>query len=315
MARPSKTLARSVPEGLRRAVIDLHGEAGEGWLGRLPETLGGCARRWGLGLGEAFEGASYSYVVAATRADGARAVLKLGFPGRALTLEAAALRHFGGRGAARLLEADEEAGALLIQRLEPGTPLAGLANAVRDEEATEAAASVMLELWRPAPVRHDFPTAADWAGGFQRLRKRFGGGCGPLPEELVAGAEALFSQLLDSSAEPVLLHADLHHGNILDAGGGRRLAIDPQGLVGERAYEAGALLRNPLPQLFRMRRPVEVLSRRLDTLAAALKLERARLRAWGLAQAVLSAWWMIEDHGAGWEPQIEVARLLAATHE
>jgi streptomycin 6-kinase len=304
-----------IPESLRRAVTDLHGRAGADWLGRLPETLDACARRWGLELGRPFEGASYNYVARATRADGTRAVLKLGFPGRSLVSEAAALRHFDGRGAARLLEADEAAGALLVECLEPGTPLAGLANEARDEEATATAAAVMRELWRPAPARHDFPTAAGWAEGFGRLRGRFGGGCGPLPEELVVKAEALFAELLDSAAEPVLLHADLHHGNILSAGRGRWLAVDPQGLLAEPAYEVGALLRNPLPQLFEMRRPVEVLSRRLDTLAAALGLGRARLRGWGLAQAVLSAWWMIEDHGAGWESQIEVARLLAATRE
>jgi streptomycin 6-kinase len=305
----------SVPEGLRRAVIDLHGRAGEEWLGRLPETLARCARAWSLELGGAVGPATYAYLRAAARADGSRAVLKVGFPGRALRLEAAALRHFGGRGAARLLEADVEAGALLVERVEPGTPLADLADEARDEEATVAAAALMRELWRPAPARHDFPAAADWAEGFARLRARFGCGCGPLPGALVAEAEALFRELLDSAGEPVLLHADLHHGNILAAGRGRWLAVDPQGLIGEPACEVGALLRNPLPRLFAASRPVELLSRRLDTLAAALGLGRARLRAWAVAQAVLSAWWNIEDHGAGWEPSIECARLLLATKE
>lgn len=304
-----------VPVNLRRAVTDLHGPAGARWLSRLPETLAACAERWSLELGRAFEPASYNYVVAAARADGTRAALKVGFPGRALAREAEALRLFGGRGCARLLESDVEAGALLIERVEPGTPLGGLADGAGDEEATAAAAGVMRDLWRPAPAAHDFPTAADWATGFGRLRGRFGGGCGPLPEDLVAEAEALFDELLGSAREAVLLHADLHHGNILAAGRGRWLAIDPQGLVGEPAYEAGALLRNPLPQLFEMRRPVEVLSRRIDALAAALNLDRARVRGWGLAQVVLSAWWMVEDHGAGWEASIACARLLAVTKE
>jgi len=311
----TNTPAVFVPDSLRRVVTDLHGRAGAQWLGRLPETLAACARRWSLELGRAFEPVSYNLVVAATRADGTRAVLKVGFPGRALATEAAALRHFDGRGCARLIESDVGAGALLIERVEPGTSLVGLANEAEDEEATSAAAGVMRELWRPAPERHQFPTVADWAEGFGRLRSRFGGGCGPLPEGVVAEAEALFVELLDSSGEPVLLHADLHHGNVLAAGRGRHRAIDPQGLIGEPAYEVGALLRNPLPQLFEMRRPVEVLSRRIETLAAALNLDRARVRGWGLAQAVLSAWWSIEDHGEGWEPALEFFRLLAATRE
>lgn len=313
--KPLPLQACSAADDLRRVVTDLHGPAGAEWFGRLPETLEACARRWSLALGRAFEPVSYNYVVRAERAGGARAVLKVGFPGRELAREAAALRHFGGRGCARLLESDLEAGALLIERLEPGTSLVKLVNEAEDEEATAAAAGVMRELWRPAPDGHDFPTAADWAEGFGRLRRRFGGGCGPLPREVVEEAEALFGELLDSSAEPALLHADLHHGNVLSAGAGRWLAIDPQGLVAEPAYEAGALLRNPLPRLFGLRRPVELLSRRLDTLAAELGLDRARLRGWGLAQAVLSAWWSIEDHGAGWEPAVELFRLLSATRE
>jgi streptomycin 6-kinase len=302
-------------DGLRRVVTDLHGPAGAEWFGRLPEILESCARAWGLELGPAFGPVSYNYVVRAERADGTRAVLKVGFPGPELAREAAALGHFGGRGCARLLESDLGAGALLLERLEPGTPLVGLAGDERDEEATAAAAGVMRELWRPAPGGHDFPTAGDWAEGFGRLRRRFGGGCGPLPAAFVGEAEALSAELLDSSAEPALLHGDLHHGNVLAAGPGRWLAVDPKGLVAEPACEAAALLRNPLPQLFEMRRPVEVLSRRLDTLSAELGLERARLRGWGLAQAALSAWWSIEDHGAGWEPAVEFFRLLSATAE
>jgi len=40
-------------------------------------------------------------------------------------------------------------------------------------------------------------------------------------------------------------------------------------------------------------------------------LERARLVGWGLAQAVLSAWWNVEDHGHGWEWGIACAEVLA----
>src|SRR3712207_9524058 len=68
-------------------------------------------------LFRSFEPVSYNYVVRAEREDGTRAVLKLGFPGRELAREAAALKHFDGRGCARLLDSDLEAGALLIERL------------------------------------------------------------------------------------------------------------------------------------------------------------------------------------------------------
>ena len=89
------------------------------------------------------------------------------------------------------------------------------------------------------------------------------------------------------------------------------MAIDPKGVVGEPAYEVGALLRNPLPQLLRSGSARRTLARRVDLLSERLSIDRARLLGWGLAQAVLSAWWTIEDHGSGWEPAIAVAEVLS----
>jgi streptomycin 6-kinase len=134
----------------------------------------------------------------------------------------------------------------------------------------------------------------------------------PLSPRLVKAAETLFAELIGSMAEPVLLHGDLHHWNILAAERQPWLALDPKGLAGEPAYEVGALLRNPLPQLLDAPQPGSLLARRVDQLAEALGFDRARLLDCGLAQAVLSAWWTYEDHGHGWEPTIALAELFAS---
>jgi streptomycin 6-kinase len=147
------------------------------------------------------------------------------------------------------------------------------------------------------------------------MRQHFGGTGGPFPARLVDEAESLFAELLGSQAPPVLLHGDLHHENILSAQRAPWLALDPKGILGEPAYEVGALLRNPLPQLLQRPDPGRVMARRVDQLAEALEIERARIRGWGLAQAVLSAWWSVEDHGYGWEDTIACAELLAAIKE
>jgi streptomycin 6-kinase len=253
---------------------------------------------------------SYNYVAPAVDVGGTPVVLKVGFPTRELTTEIEALRLFDGRGAVRLLEADTERGALLLERLEPGTPLTAIED---DALATAFAARVMRSLWRPPPPGHAFPSVADWARGMERLRRRFDGGCGPFPSALVRRAEDLFDELLGSMSEPVLLHGDLHHDNILAAQRQPWLAIDPKGVVGEPAYEVGAFLRNPLPQLLEGASPERLLARRLDQLAAELGFDRGRLRDWALAQAVLSGWWSFEDHGRGWENAIACARILGGT--
>jgi streptomycin 6-kinase len=248
-----------------------------------------------------FPNLSYNWVVPALREDGAPAVLKLSFPGdEEFETEAAALAAFGGRGVCRLLELDLDRGAMLLERLRPGRPLTAVGD---DEEATAVAAGVMKKMWRPAPPDHSFPTVSDWSRGFERLRRRFDGGTGPMPEKLVGEAEALFGELLLSEGEPLLLHGDLHQENILSAGRRTWLGIDPKGVIGEAAYDTAALLHNPVGAL-------DAPDRRLDVLSGELGLDRARVRAWGFAQAVLAAYWGLEDGGRVWDEALVFARLL-----
>jgi streptomycin 6-kinase len=294
-----------VPDNFARAMAEVHEAKGVAWVGRLPALVAECERRWSITVGPPFEPLSYNYVAPAVRADGTHAVLKVGFPCGELMSEIEALRLCDGRGTVRLIEFDREAGALLLERLEPGTPLASVTD---DEEATAIAVQVMRQFWRPVPSGHPFRSLADWTAGLRRLRAQFGGGTGPFPAARVEEAEALFAELLGTMAAPVLLHGDLHHENILAARRQPWLAIDPKGIAGEPAYETSAFLLNRVPSGPEAGR---VLTRRVDQLAEALEVDRARIRGWAIAQAVLSAWWSLEDHGHGWEPAIATAELLA----
>jgi streptomycin 6-kinase len=304
-------MTSGIPARFVRAMIELHGAAGQAWLDELPTRVADYERRWAIQVEQPFANLSYTYVAPAMRTDGFQVILKLGMPHPELTSEIAALRLCNGHGSARLIEADTEGGALLLERLLPGNMLLDLAD---DDEATRIAAEVMRALWRPAPPAPEdavFPTAARWASGLQRLRARFDGGTGPLPVAMVERAEALFAELLASSGAPMLLHGDLHHQNILAAGRASWLAIDPKGLIGEAEYEVGALMRNPLPRLHDLPDVTATLARRCAILAETLHFDPQRMIAWSYAQAVLSAWWHIEDHGHGWEPTSAVADRLA----
>jgi streptomycin 6-kinase len=297
-----------IPDNFARTMVEVYGEEGTAWLQRLPGLLAECAQRWSLTVLPPFVPLSYNYVAPAIRADGTDVVLKVGYPGRELLAEMAALRLYGGHGIAQLLDADVGLGALLLERLTPGMPLARLTD---DADATSIAAQVMRQLWRPVTPDHPFPTVAGWAAGLGRLRARFGGTTGPLPAALVERAERLFADLIGSMGEPVLLHGDLHHDNILTAHRQPWLALDPKGVVGEAAYETGALLRNPAGRVLQAPDPAGMMARRIDQLAAELGFEWERIRGWALAQAVLSAWWSIEDHGYGWEEAMAYAEILA----
>jgi streptomycin 6-kinase len=50
--------------------------------------------------------------------------------------------------------------------------------------------------------------------------------------------------------------------------------------------------------------------RRIDILHESLGFERERIREWGLAHAILSAWWGIEDN-TGWEYALAFAEMIA----
>lgn len=300
----------AIPERFVRITIDLFDEEGKIWLQNLPTLLATYEQRWSISVLPPFSNLSYNYVAPAVRADGTPVIIKTGVPNDELLREIAALQIYDGHGIARLLEADPDNGIMLLEQLTPGTTLLAEVQARDDEQATIIAAEVMRELWRPVPPGHSFPTVAHWAKGMNRLRAEFDGGTGPFPNDLVELAEQLFAELLATMDTPVLLHGDLHHENILAAERRPWLAIDPKGIVGEPAYEIGALLRNPLPQLLEVPHPERVTARRVDILAERLGIDRARIIDWGLAQAVLSAWWSYEDHGHGWEPAIACARLL-----
>lgn len=286
---------------------EVFGLDGEDFVRTLPEKLAAAAERWGLTVLPPFT-LSFNYVAPARRADGSPAVMKAGVnTNRELLNELAALRAWDGAGMVRLLDSDPQGGLLLLERALPGHELADLllpathkpglpsAGPARDEEATRIAASLMQRLARPLPLDHSFPTNADWAAGLSRLRLAFTGGTGPFPPELVARAEGLFADLLASQGQPVLLHGDLHHWNILSAEREPWLAIDPKGLAGEREYEVGALLRNPMPMVGDWPDLRRLLDRRLAVLSEMLGYDRQRMAGWACAQAVLASWWTYED--------------------
>ncbi len=296
-----------IPEKFAQTIREGYGERGTDWLKNLPNLIADCEKRWSLTVGAPFANLSYNFVVPASRADGSDCVLKLGVVNPELLCEIEALRLYDGRGIARLLEADPECGALLLERLQPGIPLRLVAE---DEIATAIAAGVMQQLWRPVPANHPFPTIADWARGMERLRQEFDGRTGPFPRNLVETAVSLFNDLLPSQAEPILLHGDLHHWNILRAKRAPWLALDPKGVVGEPAYEVGAWLRNPIDRLTNWPDLPRIQARRIDQFADILDLDRQRIVGWGIAQAVLSAWWSYEDHGRVGEVAITCAESL-----
>ncbi|MBI2964894.1 MAG: phosphotransferase [Chloroflexi bacterium] len=265
----------SLPAAFATRVRDVHGERGRTWLAELPRLLEKCRNRWSLAVDPPVANLSYNFIAPARLIDGTEAILKLGVPHREFSCQIEALRLFDGRGAVRLIDADPDVGAMLLERAVPGDPLWDMG----DEEAAPIVARVMKELWRPAPDVQSLPTLADWVRRFDRLRARFNGSTGPLPEPMVRKAERLFDEL-GADRAPVLLHGDLHHGNVLSARRAPWLAIDPKGVVGPREFEVGAFMRNPLHAVMSSPDPARRLGRRIALLSEHLGFPKQVVRDW-----------------------------------
>ena len=112
-----------IDEGVRRRLTARFGSEVEAWLGELPDVLVSLAKRWHLRFGSAIPRGSVSAVFWCWLADGRRAVLKTS-PDRArLAVEAAALDAWHTVHIPAVVAFDDQAGALLIEAVEPGTPL------------------------------------------------------------------------------------------------------------------------------------------------------------------------------------------------
>jgi len=307
-----------LPGDFRARMGDVFGDDGRAWLDRLPRIIAEYAARWDVVIDEPFP-LSYNFVAPATRADGTPAVFKAGVPREQIACEIAALRHWDGDGAVRVLESDAEAGVFLIERAFPGSLLIDLPD---DAAASRIAAAVMRRLASHGPAAHPFPAVAGWARALRELRARYGAGTGPLDPRTFARAEALFPELIATQEAPILLHGDLHHWNVLSAGSDRWVAIDPHGVVAEPAFEVATWMRNPynagtpMPQdasalVYLSRQPDarRVLARRLDIFNEALGIDRERLRLWSVAHAVLSACW--SDEAAHTENSLDAMAVAA----
>jgi streptomycin 6-kinase len=218
------------------------------------------------------------------------------------------LDAFAGRGVVRVVERGQ--GAMLLERLVPGRPLAH--EEADDDEATFILADVIRRMSPGAPPSTT-PTVDSWEEAFHRYRAN---GTIDIPNSLLEAAHRTSVDLCESQAATRLLHGDLHHGNVLLDSQRGWLAIDPKGVVGELAFEVGAALRNPCEHSWFYAEPATI-RKRVAHFAAVLGLDTRRMLAWAFAQAILAAIWELEDEGVlqagrGWIALAHAIRPMLA---
>ncbi|NUL34195.1 kinase [Streptomyces lunaelactis] len=274
-------MAFEPPQRLVRALGETYGDKAVGdWLDQLPKTVQEAVDRRELGVERGMApGGRSSLVVLVRRPDGTAAALKVAPPSASPALERAALEHWDGWGAVRLLGSTD--GALLLERLHPEVSLRSLPEA----KALLEAAGTVRRLWTEPPADHGFETVAERTERQAEAMRAF---ADPGAASLVATALAARDELTAESPELVLLHGNFRQGKVLAADRTPWLAVGPEPLVGERAYDLARLVRDRVEDLIAAASGAAAARRRVNKLADSLEVDRERLRGWTLFRAVES---------------------------
>lgn len=266
------------------------------WVSALPRLVRDVLSDWGLRTdGEPSFGET-ALVLPVTTDGGAPAAVKFGWPHRDAEYEHLALRAWAGDGAVRLLRADPRRSVLLLERLDAARDL----HHVDVVAAAEIVAGLYPRLHRPPlPQLGRLSTDADrWATELPRLAAT-----NLLPRRLVEQAIGLardFAQ--DPDTDRALVHSDLHYGNVLAGGREPWLAIDPNPLAGDPAYEVGPLLWNRWPEAVASGDVRDAVLARLYAVVDAAGLDEDRVRDWVTVRAVVNVWWALAESPTGPDP-------------
>ncbi|MFP3987567.1 aminoglycoside phosphotransferase family protein [Streptomyces sp. E11-3] len=251
------------------------------WLAKLPQAAEEAVARRGLTVERVHSpGGRSSLVVLVRQPDGTPAVLKLAPPAARPALEAAALAHWDGWGACQLLEHGDD--ALLLERLHADVSLRSLAEA----KALLEAAGTVRRLWVAPPAAHAFETVDVRTS---RLAAAMGSVADDAVRPLVDAALSARSALVADSAEAFLLHGDFRQGKVLSGDRTPWLAVGPDPVVGERAYDLARLVLDRLDDLVAASSGAATARRRVGKLADSLEVDRERLRGWTLFRATEAA--------------------------
>ena len=287
-----------LPPGLRRSAAG--SAAGRDWLRGFKDLHAETMLDWNLQPapgGPWFGQTAAVFPVLAP--DGSAAVLKLTFPHPEADGEARALRLWDGRGAVRLL-AERGPFVLLLERLDAGRPLSAVA---LDET---------IGIWGGLARQLQQPRATGPSGSFEQVSAVAEEWTDTLPARWLELGKPFPTWLLECALEvcqvrgsvgrredrDVLLHSDLHYGNILarlDAPD-HFAGIDPKPLIGEPEFAVAPMLWNRIAELSAADAGRH-LQRRCMDLAEAAGLDPDTAREWAVAREVDNALDYLQ-HGA-----------------
>ncbi|MET8027943.1 aminoglycoside phosphotransferase family protein [Streptomyces avermitilis] len=277
-------MAFEPPQRLVRALGETERNGAADWLVKLPELVQQVVDLRELTVERVqAPGGRSSLVVLVRQADGTPAVLKLAPPWARPESERAALAHWGGFGAVQLLDGNGGEGVLLLERLHPEMSVRSLPEA----KALLEAAGTLRRLWVEPPAGQVFESVAERTGR-QAEAMRASASADAEVAPLVDAALAAREELLASAPQARLLHGTFRQSKVLAGERMPWLAVGPDPVVGECAFDLARLVRDRVEDLIASPSGASITRRRVKRLAESLELDQERLRGWTLFRAVES---------------------------
>jgi streptomycin 6-kinase len=292
----------TIHEALQRTVRQFKDE-GRAWLEALPATVARLESAWNVRVGRPYTTASVSFTARATRTDGSAVVVKVPIPHPEAEREPDALREWDGHGAIRLLELDDT-GAMLLEACVPATPLAEAAPA---DEVSTIGGRMLRTLHRAPSAGRAFVLLSDVLGEWAALARERVRTIGDRSDAKLVdqGAELLETLPLETD-EPVLLHGDYHHWNVLAASRGPWLVVDPKPMVGDAVYDSAQFLGNRFGTT-----GAEAFEGELARFAEAAGFDEVDVLRWCFARETENAMWYLSvDDPEGSQGSILYAHVL-----
>lgn len=275
---------------LSENITNLYGEKGKAWIAKLPSIIQSLSDHWNLTSVTPVDNMTYHYVAKAIRDNTQSVVLKIGFDEISLTQEKIALEYFNGSAAIQLIDYNQTYKALLLDQAIPGVTLKSFypKNA---EFVMDCYVQTMKKLHeKKLPDKHSYPHIRDWLTALDKINTSV------LPKNMIERAIILKNKLLQSIEQPVFLHGDLHHDNILQHADSW-VAIDPKGIVGDEAFEIAAFDFIHPSELENKSSITDLFEQRIHQIAKKSNLDAQRIKDWVFVRLMLSAVWSIEDNG------------------
>lgn len=189
-----------------------------------------------------------------------------------------------GNGAAQVIAQENE--AILLSRATGSGSLSAMSRGDKDDVACRILCMTAnrLHSFAKKPLPQLTPLH-EWFSPLKPAALKYGG--------ILKRCAEISDELLSSPRDVIVLHGDLHHGNVLDFETSGWLAIDPKGLIGERGFDFANIFTNP--DLGNPGHPVatapETFKQRLSIVTRIADLERERLLKWIIAWCGLSTAW------------------------